>query len=105
VKLLKRLLGALAVLCAGAFALDAAVIHVRMRTGGAFGSIEVRRYWEIPSKGNKFEYSFDPPQAQTCVHALFPHMGYSPCWYLSRHRLQRVATAEPPAPGLPASLN
>jgi hypothetical protein len=26
----------------------------------------------------------------TCVHSLFPHMGYQPCWYLSRHSEQRT---------------
>lgn len=57
----------------------------------ALGAIEVRRYWEIPNKSGKFDYSFDPPVMQTCVHSLFPHLGYSPCWYVNRQRLQRVA--------------
>lgn len=60
-------------------------------SGAALGAIQVRRYWEIPNKSGKFEYSFDPPVMQTCVHSLFPHLGYSPCWYVNREKLQRVA--------------
>jgi hypothetical protein len=59
--------------------------------GTALGAIEVRRYWEIPNKNGKFEYSFDPPFMQTCVHSMFPHLGYSPCWYVDREKLKRVA--------------
>jgi hypothetical protein len=60
-------------------------------SSAAFGTIQVRRYWEIPNKSGKLEFSFDPPVMQTCVHSLFPHLGYSPCWYVSREKLQRVA--------------
>jgi hypothetical protein len=60
-------------------------------SAAALGAIEVRRYWEIPNKSGKFDYSFDPPVMQTCVHSLFPHLGYSPCWYVNRQKLQRVA--------------
>jgi hypothetical protein len=65
--------------------------------GTALGAVEVRRYWEIPNKSGKFEYSFDPPVMQTCVHSLFPHLGYSPCWYVNREKLQRVAQLDVPA--------
>ena len=64
--------------------------------GSALGAVEVRRYWEIPNKSGKFEYSFDPPVMQTCVHSLFPHLGYSPCWYVNREKLQRVAQLDAP---------
>ena len=67
------------------------------KAGSALGAVEVRRYWEIPNKNGKFEYSFDPPVMQTCVHSLFPHLGYSPCWYVNRNKLQRVAQLEMPA--------
>jgi hypothetical protein len=60
-------------------------------SAAALGAIEIRRYWEIPNKSGKFDYSFDPPVMQTCVHSLFPHLGYNPCWYVNRQKLQRVA--------------
>jgi hypothetical protein len=58
---------------------------------GIYGSVKVQRYWEIPQKNGKTDYSFDPPSEQTCIHSIFPHGGYSPCWYLSRHRMVRMS--------------
>jgi hypothetical protein len=56
-----------------------------------FGSVMVQQYWEIPQKNGKVDYSFDPPRPQTCIHSIFPHGGYSACWYLNRHKLVRMA--------------
>jgi hypothetical protein len=50
-----------------------------------FGSVTVQSYYAVSQKNGKTEYLFDPPQPQTCVHALFSHAGYAPCWYLNRH--------------------
>jgi hypothetical protein len=55
-----------------------------------FGTITVERYDAIPEKNGKVEFGFEPPAEQTCVHSLVPHMGYPPCWYLSRHAEQRI---------------
>jgi len=41
-------------------------------------------------KNGKTQFIFDPPAPETCVHALFPHAGMQPCWYLSRHPEQRT---------------
>jgi hypothetical protein len=41
----------------------------------------------ISEKGNKTDYQIDaenPTQTITCVHALFPHDGYSTCWQVQR---------------------
>jgi hypothetical protein len=41
----------------------------------------------IPQKGNKVEYALDaqsPMESDPCVHSLFPHYGYAPCWYIVR---------------------
>jgi hypothetical protein len=55
-----------------------------------FGTVTVRRYDAIPEKNGKTEFAFEEPVAQTCVHSLFPHLGYQPCWYLSHHSEQRI---------------
>jgi hypothetical protein len=55
-----------------------------------FGQVTVYRLDTIPQKNGKVEYAPEPPAKQTCIHSLFPHMGYAPCWYLSRHAEQRV---------------
>lgn len=43
------------------------------------------RVLAIPEKGGKTSYEIDqqnPLQTTTCVHSLFPHAGFSPCWYV-----------------------
>jgi hypothetical protein len=55
-----------------------------------FGSVEVQKLLAVPQKNHKTEFIADPPQAQQCVHSLFPQLGLVPCWYLSRHANQQV---------------
>ncbi|MGA2213247.1 MAG: hypothetical protein ABSH31_08240 [Bryobacteraceae bacterium] len=55
-----------------------------------FGSVEVRKLLAVPQKNRQTEYIADPPQAQQCVHSIFPQLGLTPCWYLARHAAQRV---------------
>jgi hypothetical protein len=55
-----------------------------------FGSIEVQRLLAVPQKDRKIEYIADPPQAQQCVHSLFPQLHLTPCWYLARHANQQI---------------
>jgi len=54
------------------------------------GVVVIQRYDAIPEKNGKTEFAFEPPISQPCVHALFPHQGYLPCWYLRRHSEQRI---------------
>lgn len=55
-----------------------------------FGSIEVEKLLAVPQKDRKTEYIADPPEAEQCVHSLFPQFGLTPCWYLARHAMQQV---------------
>ena len=55
-----------------------------------FGSVEVQKLLAVPQKDHKTEYIADPPQAQRCVHSLFPQLGLTPCWYLARHAVEQV---------------
>lgn len=74
-----------------AYGLDYAGFRVRVATDRSpYGSVVVKHYTAIQKKGGKTEFIFDPPEAQTCVNALFPHAGSLPCWYLSRHPEQRT---------------
>ena len=66
---------------------DFAAFHLRHQPTG---TVIVRRYLAIQEKANRIEYVFQGEQNQTCVHALFPHQGSTPCWYLARHSEQRV---------------
>jgi len=55
-----------------------------------FGQVTVQPVYVIHEKNGKLEYQFADPETDVCVHSLFPHMGYSPCWYLSRHSEKQI---------------
>lgn len=77
----------LALLYAG----DYAVVRSRAafpRLGNAYDSVQMVRLFAIPLKNGRTEYELDARQPQvtlTCVRALFPHLGYQPCWYLRQN--------------------
>jgi hypothetical protein len=50
-----------------------------------FGQVTVNPLYAIPVKGGKIHYEVGQPEVDTCVHSLFPHFGYNPCWYAIRH--------------------
>ena len=78
-------------LTALAYAVDYTVFRYRVATNRQpYGQITVSSYDAIPQKSGKTEFIFNPPEAQTCVHSLFPREGYTPCWYLQRHTEQRI---------------
>ncbi len=72
------------------YAGDYAVVRLRAsypRLGNAFRSVQVVRLLAIPLKNGRTEYELDalhPEVTVTCVRALFPHLGYQPCWYVRR---------------------
>ncbi len=73
------------------FGLDYAVLRLRVAANwNPYGTVTVDHYYAVLQKSGKTEFIFDPPGPQTCVHALFPHEGWLPCWYLSRHPEQRT---------------
>ena len=74
-----------------AYGLDYEVFRIRAATNrNAYGRVTVNHYYAVLQKNGKTHFIFDPPQDQTCVNALFPHAGWLPCWYLSRHPDQRT---------------
>jgi len=48
-----------------------------------------RLYAEV-NHFNELEYSVGTPVMETCVDALLPHFGYTPCWYLRRHDIRQI---------------
>lgn len=55
------------------------------------GSVAIQREFTVKMKNGKTEFLFDDqPESVTCVNALFPHLGYAPCWYESRYPQKRV---------------
>ncbi|HEY3972421.1 MAG TPA: hypothetical protein VGM18_05415 [Candidatus Sulfotelmatobacter sp.] len=87
---LRRIFVAAAVVVLGTaalvYSLDYTVFRTRVATGrSAYGSVTVHHYYAVLQKNGKTNFIFDPPGPQTCVNSLFPHAGFLPCWYLSRH--------------------
>jgi hypothetical protein len=69
------------------YVIDFAQVHVRLagkNPASVFGTVKMQAFYAIPHKDGKAEFMFGDPVDQPCVHALFPHAGRTPCWYLSR---------------------
>jgi hypothetical protein len=54
------------------------------------GTVQVTKLYAVLQKNGKTEYEEGDAETQTCVNSIFPHLGYSPCWYLRKHKLQQV---------------
>jgi hypothetical protein len=52
--------------------------------------IQVGRLYAAVNHFNQVEYSVGTPVMETCVDALAPHFGYTPCWYLRRHTIRQI---------------
>ncbi|SRR6266550_5166869 len=85
-KLAALSLSALLAGCVLLYAVDYLVWRYKLATGhGPYKTVTVQFYYAIQEKNGKTEYDYQPPQPDTCVNALFPHAGYSPCWYERKH--------------------
>ena len=54
------------------------------------GTVQVTKLYAVLQKDGKTEYEAGEPETQTCVNSIFPHLGYNPCWYVERHKVQQV---------------
>ena len=88
--LLKRLLLLLLFLLVASYICDYVSVRYRIserKQGDPFDVVTYPRLLAIPQKGNRVEYTLDatsPTETDPCVHSLFPHFGYTPCWYIER---------------------
>jgi hypothetical protein len=90
------LIAAAAVLYAG----DFAWFEYRMRHAKPNDPLEtITFYYATAMKNGKVEVFYDQPQTQTCVHSIFPHAGYKPCWRFGRSRIQQISRLIPAAGG------
>ena len=60
------------------------------RSREPLGTVAMQTSYAVKQKSGKTEFYFNPPENLTCVHSLFPHLGYSPCWYLNRKNHQQI---------------
>jgi hypothetical protein len=69
---------------------DSLSLRFRIPRREPLGSVTVERYYALHKSKQKTTFMFAEPEPQTCVRALFPHLGYPPCWYLRRRTEQRI---------------
>jgi len=87
---LGKVIYALLMVIAVTYGYDYASVRRRMNSqkpGDPFDTVTYPHILAIPEKGNKVEYALDaqsPMETESCVHSLFPHYGYTPCWYVVR---------------------
>jgi hypothetical protein len=83
-----RAVASLLALIVCVYVMDYLVLRVRIlraTPSSPFESMTRTRILAIAQKGGKTDYQIDqvqPVETLTCVHALFPHDGDQPCWYL-----------------------
>jgi hypothetical protein len=84
---IKRFLVFAIVTLAIAYSGDYLWLRFRMlkpKPGDPFDSVRLERFYAVSRKDNRYEFISAPPEDRACVHALFPHAGLSPCWYVKR---------------------
>jgi hypothetical protein len=70
---------------------DNLVVRYRIRSNREpFGEVLVKRYFAIRHKDQRVEFVPTDPESRPCVHSLFPQLGNNPCWYVSRHTVERI---------------
>ena len=73
------------------YATDYAIFqHNLSKNGPAAALGTVTSYYGAALKDGKMEIFTDQPQTETCVHSLFPHSGYRPCWYANRNNVKPI---------------
>lgn len=84
----RRIAQALLVILLVLFLCDYAYFRLRMihpKPADPLETFTAPRLYAIAEKGRKTAYELDaqnPEETLVCAHSLFPHGGYSPCWYL-----------------------
>jgi hypothetical protein len=82
---LQRIFFALILLAALAYGCDD--LLARFRTN-RLEVIRVDQVYAVRNRWNVVEYSIGTPVNTPCVHALMPHFGAAPCWYLKSRTLR-----------------
>ena len=84
----RRIAQALLVILLVLFLCDYAYFRLRVihpKPADPLETFTAPRLYAIAEKGRKTAYELDaqnPEETLVCAHSLFPHGGYSPCWYL-----------------------
>jgi hypothetical protein len=89
--ILLRIAAAVVILALLTYVGDYLSVRYRIPKGhDAFSNVTIQPYYAIHEKNGRTEYDYAQPQIQVCVHSIFPHFGYTPCWYVNRHTDKRI---------------
>ena len=70
---------------------DSVAVRYRMARTASGGPLdEVTFYYATLLKNGRVQVFYDQPQTEVCIHALFPQLGYRPCWYAHRENVRRI---------------
>jgi hypothetical protein len=93
---LKATVAALVAAAVVLYAGDFAWFEYRMRNTKPDDPLQsMTFYYATDIKGGKVEVFDDQPQTASCVHSIFPHGGYKPCWRFSRSGIVRISLMMP----------
>jgi hypothetical protein len=85
--ILRRVVIVAAFAVIGTYVADYVSLRLRMAHRTSTSPIEVLNVqptYAVARKDGQAEFDFGDTEPETCVHTLFPHMGYAPCWYVKR---------------------
>ena len=90
-RIIPRIVAALVLLALIVYAGDYLSVRYKIpKSRDPFSTVTIRPYYAIHEKNGRTEFDFAQPESQGCVRSLFPHFGYTPCWYLKRHTDKRI---------------
>jgi hypothetical protein len=93
---LKAILAALVAAAVALYAGDFAWFEYRMQNAKPNDPLETMTfYYATDIKGGKVEVFDDQPQTAICVHSIFPHGGYKPCWRFGPSGIVRISLMMP----------
>ncbi|HUJ32202.1 MAG TPA: hypothetical protein VLY23_13040 [Candidatus Acidoferrum sp.] len=93
-KIVFRALAAILASAALLYAGDYVSVRYRLSKntpGDPLETVQVQRMYAIPHKDGRQEFAFGEPGPETCVHSIFPHLGYPPCWYLKKNAQKPIS--------------
>ena len=90
-RILLRIAAFVVILTLLTYAGDYLLVRYKIPNGrDPFSTVTIQPYYAIHEKNGRTEYDYAQPQTQVCVRSIFPHFGYTPCWYVNRHTDKRI---------------
>ena len=88
--MLKRLIVIVVLVCVLIYAADFVSLRIGFPRREKTASVTVHTMYAVKLKNGKTEYDDGGDLVVSCSNSLFPQLGFTPCWYLSRHPNQQI---------------